>query len=254
MKKEAVICTLVAFILIVAGLFIFSDSPIKPDDIYIQHLIYAPTNSVVTFDGEKTEYDENLRCYPVIVTKTGKHSISVTHEGCSPFEQEITVTESGENNITQVNLEYTAEFVSEGEKVAGDLIEKLIKKCWNLDTDYSDLNFLNEEDKKNVTTLLESITEALEAELSAEYTVNNLRVMSRPFSNNKTAQSCRYDGDDSSMLFAFLVEYTFAWNYKSETYEDSGIEAISAQPYIAIERVDGVWYIRELDLSVSNRV
>ena len=251
MKKATTVCTLVAFILIIAGFFIFR-SPVN--NIYIQHRIYAPENSVVTFDGENVEYSDTLKCYPVIVTKEGKYNLSVAHEGCSTFETTVFIKDDSESNHeTKADLFYTADFIAEGEKEAISLIEKIIRKCWNIDTDYSDLNFLTEEDKKLVTDILEGITEELAQNLSAEYTANNLKIVSTPFSTNKEQPPCRYDNADSSMMFAFLLEYTYTWDYKNPAYSDSGIEAVTHQPYIVIERIDGIWYIRDLYLTLSNK-
>ncbi len=264
-KLKTIICLTLATVIFSAGLFAYMNKADEPDindsttgsnsvlgDVYLQHLIYAPKNSLVSVDGESVPYNDALKCYAAVVPKIGKYNLKVTHEGCESAEKSIIIDMAPENKETKIDLMYTADFLSEGEETAADLLKKLIIKCWALDGDFSEFNFYTETDKAYITSALQKIIAGLEHGLSAEYTTSDIEISLLPVSTGNTNEKCSYSKDNASLLYAFNLQYSYFWQYKSDSYRDSGTVSKTHQPYIVIEKIDGLWYIRDIYLSLSD--
>ncbi len=261
------LCLILAAVIFSAGVFAFINKAEESDtnnstagtesgsalgDVYLQHLIYAPKNSVVTLDGEKVPYSDALKCYAASVASMGKYNLKVTHDGCESVEKNIVIDMAPENKETKIDLMYTADFLSEGEKTAAELLKSLIEKCWALDSDFSEFNFYTETDEAYITSALQKIITGLEDGLSAEYTTEDISLEASSISTGDTNKICSHSKDNASLLFAFNLQYSYIWHYKSPSYADSGVALKSQQPYIVIEKIDDVWYIRDIYLVLSN--
>ncbi len=266
-KPKITVCLILAAAIFSAGVFAFINKAEEPDtnnsttgaesssalgDVYLQHLIYAPKNSVVTLDGESIPYSDALKCYAAYVPSIGKYNLKVSHEGCESVEKNIIINMAPKNKETKIDLMYTAEFLSESEEAAAELLKKLIEKCWALDSDFSEFNFYTETDKAYITSALQKIITGLEDGLSAEYTTEDIKLEASSISTYDTNEKCSYGKDNASLLFAFNLHYSYTWHYNSPSYADSGVALKNHQPYIVIEKIGGVWYIRDIYLTLSN--
>ncbi len=216
----------------------------------LQYRIYAPMHCLVTLDGKAVPYNDTINCYAAEIKKQGKYLLSVSREGCKSFETEITADK--DNYEISIDLEYTAEFLQEAEKKAETLLTDIIKKCWELDYDLSAYSFYSQTDKNRLDTVISSVISGLESGLSAEYSVSELTVNMIPSQNSGEDSLCRHDTVENPLMFSFMTEYTYTWEYKGDSYSDSGVQSKIHKPYIVIEKIDGIWYIRDLYLNLSN--
>ena len=125
-----------------------------------------------------------------------------------------------------------------------------MQKCWSLDYDLSEFNFLSEDAKTSCEEKLADVVTALEENLSAEYTVGELKVTLTPFSD--TSPSTAPDSEGSSVFVSFDAQYSYSWQFGGTVYTDSGTAQRKSKPYIIIEKYDGEWYIRDFYISLDN--
>lgn len=215
----------------------------------IQYRIYAPPYCLVTLDDEKVEYNDTIKCYAAELKK-GKHTLTVSKDGCEAVKKEI----NANSNSSEIKLElnYTADFIDEGEKTAQELLERLFNKCWSLDCDLSEFNFYTEADKDKVENTVSGIISSLEDNLSAEYSVGDPTISLTPVSSDTDKSLCRYDSDSNALVYPFNIEYSYTWSFKSDTYKNSGQVKKDHTAHLTIEKIDGEWYIRNLYLQISN--
>lgn len=263
--KKAIAITL-ALIVAIGGIMFFVNKKYDSDNIpttdavsednsitdifSLQYRIYAPKHCLVTLDGKTVPYNDTLNCYVTQIKRHGKHPLTVSREGCVSFEKEISADK--DNCETDVDLEYTAEFLSEAETKAKELLTDIINKCWHLDGDLSSYNFFSEKDKADVDSVITSVIGDLEAQLSAEYSTGDLSLNMITSQNSAKDALCLHDSEENPIMVSFMAEYTYSWEYESEAYTDSGVQSKIHKPHIVIEKIDGVWYIRDLYLSLSN--
>lgn len=259
MKK---IIAIIAVILVVAaGIFFIgsrvSSSPDKQDEtttvnlsdlFFVQYCVYAPESASVTLDGEMLAYNENIDCFSTEVKKEGNYTLRIDQEGCELIEETVYI--SAETREYTPDFSYTDTFISDGQKEGKRLIEELMQKCWSLSYDLSEYNFTDEETKIACEAKMADLVAELEENLSADYTTGELRVTLTPVSNSSPSASP--DSEGSSILASFSAEYSFDWQFSSDSYKDSGSSQAKAKPYIIIENRDGEWYIRDFYLSLSN--
>lgn len=263
MKKYIAIIAVI--LIIVAGAFFaksqFASSPTpeKPDEtttinlsdlFFVQYRVYAPESARVTLDGEALSYNENIDCFSTEVKKEGSYTLKITQEGCEPIEEKVFIS-SQEHEYTAA-FRYTESFMSEGLDTAGKLLEELMQKCWSLSYDLSEYNFPDEETRISCEEKLADVVDALRENLSAEYVVGELKLNLSPIYDTPPATTP--DNEGSSVMATFYADYTFDWQFKGYSYENSGTFSAKTRPYIIIEKCDGEWYIRDFEISLDNEI
>lgn len=221
---------------------------INSDITFIQYRIYAPLNSEVTLDGKAVPYNEDIDCYAAEVKKQGKYTLTVSHEGCETLEEKVNVSMSSNEFVAE--LTYTDDFSKEAVAEAEIIIDSLIKKCWSLDYDLSEYNFCTEEERLQAEAIMADAVSTLEENLSAEYTVGEIDVNSTVSLSSDTDKLI--SSERSALFFSFDTQYTYKWQYKADSYEDSGVMTRQHRPQLFIEKIDGEWYIRSLHISLNN--
>ncbi len=215
---------------------------------FVQYCIYAPKSSIVTLDGDKVSYNENINCFAAEVKKEGRYTVTVSHEGCEAVKKEVYI--SADSNELTPSLSYTDDYIKEGEAKSAELIESLMKKCWALDYDLSEYNFLSEDERLNAEAALADIVSALEENISAGYKTGELTVTVAPIESG--TPSVKPEGENSSLLFSFEAQYSYNWQFDSSDYKDSGSMTRKSMPYIFVEKISGEWYIRSFNISLTN--
>lgn len=215
----------------------------------MQYRIYAPKHCEVLVDNELIPYNDQDGYYDAIVKK-GKHTLTIRRDGC---EEQVTAINASDNeDEIKLNMTYTSKHINSGEEAAKELLCSLINKCWSLDDDLSGFSFTSEQDKGRVQSTVDSIIMALSESLSAEYTVGDISFSLEGLAESDESKILRYDSSDGGIVYPFTLTYSYTYSFNSASYSASKEVTKSCTPHIVIEKIDGVWCIKSLYLSLSN--
>lgn len=257
MKK---IIAIVAVILVIAaGIFIIrnqaSPSPDKQDEsttvdlsdlFFIQYRVFAPRTAVVALDGEVLSYNESIDCFSTEVKEEGSYTLVISQEGCETIEEKVDI--SPESHEYTAELTYDPDFLKYAESEGKKLLEEIIHKCWGLDYDLSEYNFLSEEERADCEGVLADVGSALEENISAGYKMSDLTL------SLTHLDTIPYDSDDAGKCFfiSFETDYSYDWEFNGDAYNDSGSKNIISKASIAVEKNGVKWYIRDIALHLYN--
>lgn len=261
MKKYIAIITVI--LIIVAGAFFaksqFSPSPDKQNEtsapdlsdlFFVQYCVYAPESARVSIDGEALSYNENIDCFSAEIKKEGSYTLKITQDGCEPIEEKVYI--SNESREYTAVFKYSRDFMEDGQETGKKLLEELMQKCWSLSYDLSEYNFPDEDTRISCEEKLAEVVAELQENLSAGYTVGELRLSLTP--TNDTPPANEPDNEGSSFMASFYADYSFDWQFEGEAYENSNTFTARSRPYIIIESRDGKWYIRDFYISLDSSI
>lgn len=260
MKKRKTIFILLALVLLI-GLCVFfipkgtvdSTNEAKENEsslniFTMQYCIYAPKGSAVFVDMEKVRYNDSLSCYEAIVKK-GVHTLTVQHEGCEDKTVKFTADEN--ENETKIDLSYTSYYISEGETAAKDILSSIINDCWSLECNIDSYDFLTEAEETKVENTIDKIIMTLDSNLSSEYSVSDISFDLVPLDTEGDRFILSFDSDGGT-VYPFTLNYSYTYNFSSDSYSTSKKVTKTSTPHIVIEKSNGVWNIKSIYLNISN--
>ena len=261
MKK---IIAIIAVLIIIAAGILLAKSQFSPTDdgkeqattsalsdlLLIQYRVYAPESASVFLDGEAVSYNESIDCFSAEVKKEGRYTLTIEQTGCEAINEKVFI--SKENNEYTPSLVYTQSYISQAHEEGKRLLEALMQRCWSLDYDLSDFNFISEDEQLACEEKLADYISALSENLSAEYTTGELKLTLT--SEDSTSPSAAPDNEGSSVFVRINGEYSYPWQFISASYSNSGTAVRNITAYIIIENSKGLWCIRDFNFSINNEI
>ena len=119
---------------------------------------------------------------------------------------------------------------------------------------YQPRAFYNEEEKNTIQNTVYGIVDELSVDTES-YKTGEIQLTNVVYDNSSTAgDSISQEKDSRGRMIKFTAEYSYTWEYKSDAYEDSGIDSAVAKGLILLDYINGSWCIRELYLPLRKTI
>lgn len=257
--KKIIISLVIILVVATVALFAFtkqapaaqpaeSTTDTSDEALFIQYCIYAPESADVKLDGKQLAFNENINCFVAEIEKEAEYTLTISQDGCEPIEEKVSI--SPDSREYTAELSYTQDYIDEAKEKGIELLDAIVRKCWNLDYILTEYNFLSEDEQLKAEELLADIVSELEENLSAEYKTGELTTELTLI--NDSLPSNTPDKSGSAVLLCFDMTYSYSWQYTSSDYQDSGTAVRNTKPFITLEKSGGEWYIRNLSFSLDN--
>lgn len=210
--------------------------------------VYAPEGATVLLDGKEMPYSDAVDCYRIIDELSGKHTLTVSRHGYESFSKELDLDKEKNHEIT-VELKMKKNFSDDIKAQAEKTLVELIRICDNKSGDLSEFNFVNEEEKSNIQSTVYDVIYELDVD-TEEYTTGNLEIIGikADTDTNLITDTLTSQGGTKGSAVKFTVEYSYSWQWNSNSYQNSGVDTSTANCLVMLDNIDGVWYLRELFL------
>ncbi len=215
--------------------------------------VYAPEGSTVLLDGTEMPYSDAVDCYRIIDELSGKHTLTVTRDGYESFVKELDL-DTKKNHEINVELTALKSIKEDAIKQAEKILTEIVRICDGGSGDLSSFSFYNEEEKSAVQNTVNGIIDELSVD-TENYKTGKLQLTNVLYDDSSTiGDSISQENDSRGRLIKFTAEYSYSWEYKSEVYEDSGVDSATAKGLILLDYINGEWCIRELYLPLRKNV
>ncbi len=215
--------------------------------------VYAPEGSTVLLDGTEMPYSDAVDCYRIIDELSGKHTLTVTRDGYESFVKELDL-DTEKNHEIRVELTALQSIKDDAIKQAEKILPELVRICDDGSGDLSSFSFYSKEEKNAVQDTVYGIIDELSVD-TENYKTGKILLTNVIYNDSSTVgNSISQENDSRGRLIKFTVEYSYTWEYKSDGYEDSGVDSAVAKGFILLDYINGNWCIRELCLSLRKNV
>lgn len=215
--------------------------------------VYAPEGATVLLNGKEMPYSDAVDCYRIIDELSGRQTLTVTRDGYEDFIKEIDLDKEKNHEIT-VELTALQSTRDDALKQAEKILPEIIKICADGSGDISSFSFYNEEEKNTIQNTVYGIVDELSVDTES-YKTGEIQLTNVVYDNSSTAgDSISQEKDSRGRMISFTAEYSYTWEYKSDAYEDSGIDSAVAKGLILLDYINGSWCIRELYLPLRKTI
>ncbi len=215
--------------------------------------VYAPEGAKVFLDGKEMPYSDAVDCYRIIDELSGKHTLTVTREGYESFIKELDLDKEKNHEIT-VELTALQSIKEDAVKQAEKILPAIVKVCDDGSGDLSSFSFYSEEEKSTIQNTVYGIIDELSVD-TENYKTGKIQLTNVLYDDSSTVgDSISQENDSRGRMIKFTAEYSYSWEYKSDGYEDSGVDSAVAKGFILLDYINGNWCIRELYLPLRKNV
>ncbi len=215
--------------------------------------VYAPEGATVLLNGKEMPYSDAVDCYRIIDELSGRQTLTVTRDGYEDFIKELDLDKEKNHEIT-VELTALQSTRDDALKQAEKILPEIIKICDDGSGDLSSFSFYNKEEKNTIQNTVYGIVDELSVDTES-YKTGEIQLTNVVYDNSSTAgDSISQEKDSRGRMIKFTAEYSYTWEYKSDAYEDSGIDSAVAKGLILLDYINGEWCIRELYLPLRKTI
>lgn len=215
--------------------------------------VYAPDGAKVLLDGREMPYSDAVDCYRIIDTLSGKCTLTVTRDGYEKYEQELDLDKE-KNYEIRVELTALPSAKEDAVKKAEEILPEIVGICDNGSGDLSGFSFYNEVEKNTIQNTVYGIISELSVD-TENYKTGKIKLTNVIYDDSSpVGDSISQENESRGRLIKFTAEYSYSWEYKSDGYDDSGIDSAIAKGLILLDYINGQWCIRELYLPLRKNV
>lgn len=224
---------------------------ISPDTVCCT--VYAPKHCTVLLGEAEVPYIESAKCYRLFTELTGKHTVTVSRYGYKTVTKEFDFDKEKFAEM-HVSLEATEEYKKEAEKAAQEILADLIEICAEGKNDLSSFSFSSEKDKSEVQKVVDGIISSTDIDTDSYKTgkINVSAIRCNGF--DESGSTVSWSDDIEGSIVTFTIEYNYSWKYEGESYQDSGIDSKTFNPFVKLENINGQWCIKSVYLNLKKDI
>ncbi|MEE1320702.1 MAG: PEGA domain-containing protein [Acutalibacteraceae bacterium] len=215
--------------------------------------VYAPDGAKVLLDGKEMPYSATAGCYRIIDELKGKHILTVTRDGYESFLKELDLDKE-KNYEIRVELTALQSIKVDALKQAEKILPEIIAICDDGSGDLSDFSFYNEEEKNTIQDTVYGIIDELSVD-TENYKTGKIKLLNISFDETFSyGDTISVENVTNGRMIKFTADYSYTWEFKSDAYEDSGVDSATANGLILLDYINGQWCIRELYLPLRKNI